>query len=121
MGGPTCVPGLQTVAGMARGSFVSIRQVWIIRLYGVRVAHKAPEQMGPKGSALMLKHKHAIGDTVRVIPDADARSRMKSIADSQFKIVRLLPMGPSSLQYRVRDMFSGQERIVGEYDVTAWE
>ena len=67
----------------------------------------------------MLKHKYAIGDTVKVVPGADARNRMKSVADSQFRIVRLLPMGASSLQYRVRDVFSGQERVVSEYDVSA--
>jgi hypothetical protein len=69
----------------------------------------------------MLKHRYSVGDTVKVIPGADTRGSMKSVADSEFKIIRLLPMGPSSLQYRVRDMFSGQERIVGEYDVVASE
>ena len=69
----------------------------------------------------MVKHKYAIGDTVKVIAGVGTRGRMKSVADSQFKVVRLLPMGHASLQYRVRDIFSGQERVVSEYDVSTSE
>ena len=69
----------------------------------------------------MSKHRFAIGDLVKVIPGADTRNRARSLADSQFKVIRLMPMGISAFQYRVQDMFSGQERVVSEYEVSAYE
>jgi hypothetical protein len=67
----------------------------------------------------MAKHSFRVGQNVRLIHNAVDRKQGGSVAETVFQIVRLMPLAGSAFQYRLRDSYSGQERVVGEMDIRA--
>jgi hypothetical protein len=58
----------------------------------------------------MSARKFAVGQTVRFAPDRN----QESAARGSFKIVRLLSEAVSVLQYRVKSLLDGHERVASE-------
>ena len=62
-------------------------------------------------------HRFKIGEIVKLIPTrigALPRNMGKGLTGAEFEITRLLPEEMHSLQYRIKDTSSGQERVVDE-------
>ncbi|HVC54550.1 MAG TPA: hypothetical protein VND95_01260 [Stellaceae bacterium] len=58
----------------------------------------------------MAAHKFIIGQTVQFSPDR----YQDSAGRGRFKVVRLLPEAANVLQYRVKSLVDGHERVVRE-------
>ncbi|NJO55855.1 MAG: hypothetical protein HC834_05290 [Rhodospirillales bacterium] len=58
----------------------------------------------------MNDHKFSVGQTVRFSP----RSKSRSNAPEDYKVVRLLPAEHNDQQYRVKSTSDGHERVVKE-------
>ncbi len=58
----------------------------------------------------MQTHKFAIGQKLSFSPGRFEHERTPSL----FEVTRLLPAEGTDLQYRVKNMSSGQERVVRE-------
>ena len=74
--------------------------------------------------AKVQRHKYAVGQRVHYILGSTGRlSREveKSISGSAFEISRQLPSAGAEFQYRVKNMTTGQERVVNEGDIASAE
>ena len=58
----------------------------------------------------MAQHKYSVGQNVRFTPDRNTDPR----ARGAYTIVKTLPESGGVLQYHVRVMVNGRERVVGE-------
>ena len=58
----------------------------------------------------MAQHKYSVGQKVRFTPDRNTDPR----ARGAYTIVKTLPESGGVLQYHVRAMIDGRERVVGE-------
>ena len=58
----------------------------------------------------MAQHKYSVGQKVRFTPDRNTDPR----ARGAYTIVKTLPESGGVLQYPVRVMVNGRERVVGE-------
>ena len=66
----------------------------------------------------------AVGQRVRFVPQQSTvvrdRETDAALYAASFEIVRQLPKAESRLHYRVRDVVSGQERVVSEQEITSF-
>ena len=85
--------------------------------YSRRVWRASPPTSAPS-------HVFAVGQRVKFVPVAATvvRDRQANVAlyAASFEIVRQLPRAESTLLYRVRDVDSGQERVVSEQEITSF-
>ena len=85
--------------------------------YTRRVWRSAPRAAVPQ-------HAFAVGQRVKFVPALTTviRDRQADAAlyAASFEIVRQLPRAESALLYRVRDITSGQERVVSEQEITSF-
>ncbi len=58
----------------------------------------------------MATHRFAIGQAVYFSPDRG----QEQVKETRFKIVRLLPLAGSALQYRLKSETDGRERVARE-------
>jgi hypothetical protein len=65
-------------------------------------------------------HKFAIGEVVALSSSPGVvrtKDMERELIAARFEIMRLLPEQDRSLQYRVKDTISGQERVVAEESI----
>ena len=70
------------------------------------------------------RYAFTVGQRVKFVPVAATVIRDKqsdaALYAASFEIVRQLPRAESTLLYRVRDVDSGQERVVSEHEITSF-
>lgn len=70
--------------------------------------------------AVVTRHAFTVGQMVKVLPSAFGR-RPKEVESSahgnSFEIMRLLPEAAASFQYRIKNLTTGQERVVTESEI----
>ncbi len=70
--------------------------------------------------SIVARHAYAVGQMVKVLPSAFGRRPKEvesSVSGNSFEITRLLPEVASSFQYRIKNMTTGQERVVTESEI----
>jgi hypothetical protein len=69
-----------------------------------------PAAASPERRKTMTLHKYAVGQTVDFLPSAlDG-----NVPRGRYKIQRLLPSETKDLQYRVKHVVDGHERVVSQ-------
>jgi len=89
-----------------------------------KMEDKEPADRRPRRQPLpvrrVTRHAFAVGEVVKVLPNAMER-KPKDIAKSlyayDFTITRLLPEETSALQYRIKNVATGQERVAHESEL----
>ena len=64
----------------------------------------------------------ALNQRVRIAPRTGlllSKDMQESLYSSDFEVIRLLPSGDRGFQYRIKNITSGQERVVVESDLSA--
>jgi hypothetical protein len=62
----------------------------------------------------MERHRFATGDVVVYKTD----NKFVDAPRGDYKITRLLPLAGSGIQYRIKHVFDGHERVVNETDLS---
>lgn len=76
----------------------------------------------PEAARPERKRKYAVGHAVQLLAGA-VESRIKDLEQerltARFEIVRFLPDSGNTFQYRIKDLNTGRERVVGEDQISS--